>query len=231
MKKTVDIQKISYTWPGENKAILTIDSLEIKQGETVLLRGKSGSGKTTLLSLIAGINTVDTGHLSILGKELKNSTPQERDRFRGDRIGFIFQQFNLLPYLTVQENILAPLLFSPVKREKESRNTEERVLSLLENLDLQVDPGKSVMELSIGQQQRVAAARAFMGEPELIIADEPTSALDTESGKVFLNLLFHEARRLGSTLIVVSHDSSLKGFFDREESLSRLNRTQGRGDV
>ena len=174
---------------------------------------------------------VDRGKLRVRGEELRTLTAERRDVFRGDHIGYIFQQFNLLPYLSVKDNILAPLLFSKTKRSKEREDHHRRVEELLDHLSLQVDPDKSVRQLSIGQQQRVAVARALIGEPQIIIADEPTSALDRRTKEDFIGHLFEEVRRLGSTLIFVSHEESLMSLFPRVENFEVLNRMEEAGDA
>ncbi len=227
MKPIVHMENIEFTWPGESRAVLDIPSLIVEEGESFLLRGRSGSGKTTLLNLLAGINVAEKGLVRVLDQDLSRLSMKERDRFRGDRIGFIFQQFNLLPYLSVEDNVLAPLLFSPRKAEKEGDDPSIRAGELLTHMELSEYRHKQVTSLSIGQQQRAAAARALIGAPDLIIADEPTSALDGESGKAFMDLLFFEAKRIGSTLVVVSHDPSLEPYFDRCVHLESINRAGG----
>lgn len=219
----VSISDMEYRWSGEEKTTLKIKSLEINRGEKVLFKGRSGSGKSTLLSLLSGIQVIDSGKLEIKGANLKGMKSNERDLFRGDHIGYIFQQFNLLPYLSVSENILSPLTFSDLKKSKEVGDLTKRVKTLLNHLALDIDPEKSVQSLSIGQQQRVAVARALIGEPELIIADEPTSALDRETAEDLINHLFKECERLGTTLIFVSHDDTLDSLFPRIEQLERIN--------
>lgn len=219
----ISLNNITYTWPGEAKPTLKIDSLLINKGEKVLIKGRSGSGKSTLLSLLSGVQVVDTGELIIKGENLKHMKPEERDNFRGNHIGYIFQQFNLLPYLTVSENILSPLIFSELKKNREKEDHHSRVKLLLDHLSLDVDPNKSVQSLSIGQQQRVAAARALIGEPEIIIADEPTSALDRITSEDLIQHLFKECERLDTTLIFVSHNDSLDSLFPRIIKIEELN--------
>lgn len=222
-KPIISLNNISFTWTGDKRETLKLESLQIRKGERVLIKGRSGSGKSTLLSLLSGIQVVDSGELLIKGNDLKVMKPEERDLFRGDHIGYIFQQFNLLPYLTVRENILAPLLFSQLKNEKETEDEETRILTLLKHLSLDINPDKSVQSLSIGQQQRVAAARALIGEPEIIIADEPTSALDKISTEDLITHLFKECERLNTTLVFVSHDDSLDSLFPRVIQLEEIN--------
>lgn len=218
----IHLENALFAWPNE-QAVIKMNYFSIKREEKVFLKGRSGSGKTTLLSLITGIQTVQSGLLTVRGEELKAMKPHKRDLFRGDHMGYIFQQFNLLPWLSVEDNILAPILFSKIKREKEGGLHREKVIELLNELSLDIDIKKTARNLSIGQQQRVAVARALIGNPEIIIADEPTSALDGDRKKDFMNLLFSECEKRGSTLLVVSHDSSLASRFTRIEELEKIN--------
>jgi putative ABC transport system ATP-binding protein len=218
----IHLENAQFAWPNEH-AVIEIKNFSINKGEKVFLKGSSGSGKTTLLSLITGIQTVQSGLLVVRGLELKKLKPHKRDLFRGDHIGYIFQQFNLLPWLSVEDNILAPILFSKVKRQKENGHHHEKVAELLNELSLDVDIKKQARNLSIGQQQRVAVARALIGNPEIIIADEPTSALDGDSRNDFMNLLFSECEKRDSTLLVVSHDSTIASRFNRVEELENIN--------
>ncbi len=218
----IHLENAVFAWPNDD-AVIRMNDFSVGRGEKVFLKGRSGSGKTTLLSLISGIQTLQSGFLEVRGEELKKMPPHKRDVFRGDHVGYIFQQFNLIPWLSIEDNILSPLLFSKIKRKREKGNHRERVIELLEDLSLQIDIRKPARNLSIGQQQRVAVARALMGNPELIIADEPTSALDEDRRKDFMDLLFGECEKRSSTLLVVSHDSLLASQFERIEDLNDLN--------
>jgi putative ABC transport system ATP-binding protein len=193
-----------------------VDSLEIGHGESVFIQGESGSGKTTLLSIIAGILSPSSGSVRVLGRELGGMPPAMRDQFRADHIGFIFQQFNLLPYLGMKDNVALVTRFSRRRRANSRKESEQEIRRCLAALGLDDhDIGtRSVRDLSVGQQQRVAIARALLGSPELVIADEPTSALDAKSRDTFLSVLFRECERSGATLLFVSHDPSLSGRFD-----------------
>jgi len=198
--------------------LLDIPSLAIAAGEKVLIRGASGSGKSTLLNLFAGILTPGGGTVSLLGTDLSALPAAARDRFRGEHLGIIFQLFNLLPYLSVLDNVLLPCRFSARRllRARESDGSEEAAAHrLLAELGLPDTARASAARLSIGQQQRVAAARALIGNPEIVIADEPTSALDEDSRAAFLALLQAECERVDATLIMVSHERSLEPLFDR----------------
>jgi len=224
----VELSNIRFGWPHAPAPIIDIEALCIARGERVFLRGPSGSGKSTLLSLIAGVITPDEGALSVLGQDLTTLSGVQRDRFRADHIGFIFQMFNLLPYLSVVENVTLPCGFSERRRARIGRAAEAEAVRLLEHLDM-ASAGmlrRPVTELSVGQQQRVAAARALIGAPELIIADEPTSSLDADRRTAFIELLFRECERARSVLIFVSHDAALAPLFDRTLELTDINRVR-----
>lgn len=222
----IEVQDLEFGWPGK-PAILDIPSLRIAQGERVFLRGPSGSGKSTLLGLVGGVLVPRRGVVRVLGTDLATLGAGERDRLRGERLGFVFQMFNLIPYLGVLENVLLPAQFSPARAARvpggDLAAEGRRLLTALGlgSPDLLARP---VTELSIGQQQRVAAARALFGRPPVLVADEPTSALDHDTREGFLRLLMDECRAQGSTLLFVSHDTSLGGLFDRVLSLAEVNR-------
>ena len=225
----LELKDVCFRWPNQDRATIDLPELKIDQGERIFLQGPSGSGKSTLLSLVGGILVAESGSLRVLGEELKSLSRARRDAFRVTHLGFIFQLFNLLPYLSLEENVLLPLRFSKKRAQRAGRNQAERLEEaqrLLTALGLSepLMEGRPVVELSVGQQQRVAAARALIGRPELVIADEPTSALDVDLREVFLNLLFAECDKAGSALLFVSHDSELSRFFGRSLSLPQINR-------
>lgn len=214
----VELDQVRFRWPNQASDTVSIDDLTLLAGEHLFVRGASGSGKTTLLNLLAGIHVPTSGTLRILGEDIAALSPSRRDRFRADHIGVVFQQFNLLPYLSVLENVTLSCAFSPRKRSHASADgsIDDAARRLLESLNLSADYHDSpVAKLSVGQQQRVAVARALIGGPELLIADEPTSALDADNRDRFLELLFREAQALQCTLIFVSHDPQLAERFDR----------------
>lgn len=222
-KPLVEIEGLKFRWPKQPQETLAIQSLRIGQLEHTFLQGSSGSGKTTLLNLLCGINLCSAGHLKVLGEDLGALTSQRRDQFRGSHLGVIFQQFNLLPFLSVKENIELPCHFS-THRSAKVTNINVEVLRLLDALDLPESIlNQNVTELSAGQQQRVAACRAVIGSPELLIADEPTSALDVQNRDNFIKLLFQEAEQHGSTIIFVSHDPSLAKHFPKQVNLAEIN--------
>ncbi len=225
--KAVRLSNLEYSWPGE-APFLRIASFEINSGERVFLQGASGSGKSTLLSLIAGIATPSGGTVEVCGRYLDTATGASRDRFRADHLGVIFQMFNLIPYLSLVQNVILPCAFSERRRTAATQaagSPQQSAIELLSRLGL-AEPaqrGQSVGQLSIGQQQRVAAARALIGAPNVIIADEPTSALDAGSRDSFINSLTAACDRTGAALIFVSHDASLGAHFDRRVAMADIN--------
>lgn len=223
-KAVVEIRDLAFAWP-DHEPVLDLPALTIGEGERVFIKGPSGSGKSTLLGLLAGIQTANHGTLDVLGQPLAQLSGRARDHFRAANLGYIFQQFNLLPFLSVLDNVTAALTFSPEKRARLQGSPEQEARRLLAELQLPAEAlHRPVHALSIGQQQRVAAARALIGSPPLVIADEPTSALDTDNRAAFIKLLFEECDKQGLTLIFVSHDPYLEPLFPRVENLQLLNR-------
>lgn len=199
--------------------VIALSRFEVARGERVFVCGPSGSGKSTLLSLLTGIAVPREGHVRVEETVLSSLPVAARDQFRADHIGYIFQQFNLLPYLGVLDNVLLSCAFSPCREQRAGGRAAARLeaIRLLAALGLDETSlrKRRVTELSVGQQQRVAAARALIGSPELIIADEPTSALDADARDAFLLLLLAESERASSSLVFVSHDMTLARHFDR----------------
>jgi putative ABC transport system ATP-binding protein len=205
--------------------ILNIPSLVIGHKERVFLYGPSGSGKTTLLGLLAGVIPPTAGSVRVLGCELTTMSGSERDAFRGSHIGYIFQLFNLIPYLSVSENIILPCRLHGERRQRlGSQSLEAAARMAAERLGISQLLHQQVTRLSVGEQQRVAAARALIGAPGVILADEPTSSLDYDHRRRFLELLFECIDEASSTLIFVSHDRTLTRMFHRAVSLSDINR-------
>jgi putative ABC transport system ATP-binding protein len=221
----IDITGLEFAWAA-NPTLLQIAQLRIERGERVFLTGASGSGKSTLLGLIAGVLLPRKGTLRLMGSTMNALRASERDRFRGEHLGFIFQMFNLIPYLTILENVILPLQFSPARAGRlgttSAKDEAVRLLMVL-GLGAREFLNRSVIELSMGQQQRVAAARALIGRPQVLIADEPTSSLDVDARQDFLRLLMNECRESGTTVLFVSHDRSLSSLFDRSLALADLN--------
>ena len=224
----VRLDGLSFRWGQSLPPVLALESLVIARGERVFVEGPSGSGKSTLLALLAGVAVPQSGVLEVLGERLDRMSGVQRDHFRAHHIGYVFQMFNLIPYLSMVENVVLPCRFSQRRRAaalRRSPTLEGEALRLLAHLDMG-DPAlrsRSVTALSVGQQQRVAVARALMGSPGLVIADEPTSALDSDRRESFLRLLFDECRDSGATLVFVSHDAALEGLFDRTIRLGEVN--------
>lgn len=204
--------------------VLDIPRLWIEQGSSVLLRGISGGGKSTLLGLLAGVLLPGKGRVEVAGQALQDMGGAARDRFRADQLGVIFQQFNLLPFLSVRDNIALGLRFSRLRSARISGPLDAEIARLLQALQLNPElMQRPAGTLSVGQQQRVAAARALIGRPALLLADEPTSALDREAATAFLKLMSAQCQAAGTTVLVVSHDDSLQPLFDRTISLSEIN--------
>ncbi len=225
----VQLRDIQFAWHRNLNPVLSIEQFELSRGEHVFLQGSSGSGKTTLLNLIAAVLLPQKGSVAIDGQPLAELRRSKRDQFRVDHMGLVFQQFNLLPFLSVVENVQLSCRFSPSRKRRVTQEgltldqETDRLLSAMK-LDPKEIKHKPTSELSVGQQQRVAVARALIGRPPLIIADEPTSSLDSDSRQAFLDLLFSEIESAGSTLLFVSHDAALASSFDRRIDLKDINR-------
>ncbi len=216
--------------------VLDISDFTVDMGERVFLYGPSGSGKSTLLGVISGVLKPTRGQVTVLGCDLTKMTASQRDAFRSDQLGIIFQMFNLLPYLSVVENVALPCRFSANRRRRLLENAgsiDDEARRLLTRLGLPdtVFDRRNVTELSVGQQQRVAAARALIGAPQLIIADEPTSSLDADARGSFIDLLSEECAKSNTSLLFVSHDLSLAERFDRSIDLSAINAVPVAGEV
>lgn len=226
----LDLRGLVFTWPGSRQPTLRVPAFRVSAGDTVFLHGPSGSGKSTLLSLMAGVMLPAEGRVSLCGQAWADLGLAARDRHRVDHVGYIFQQFNLLPYLTVIDNVLLPCQFSRLRRERAvARDGTPRAQAQRWLQAMGLEPelwGRSAVQLSVGQQQRVAAARALMGEPELIVADEPTSALDEDRRDAFMDLLLGASASTGSAVVFVSHDQRLAPRFARQVSVASLCEAQ-----
>ncbi len=221
----LQIRDLRYAWPGGGGDVLAIDALHVAAGRKVFLHGPSGCGKSTLLGLMAGVLVARQGSTALLGQDWAALRGGARDARRADHVGVIFQQFNLLPYLTVLDNVLLPCRFSRSRAARCAGGPVVAARSLLQRVALpEMLWTRRADALSVGQQQRVAAARALIGAPELVIADEPTSALDAALRDDFMTLLIGECSASGSTLVFVSHDDRLAARFDERLSLPELNR-------
>lgn len=223
----LSIRELPFAWSAGGQPVLDIPSLSIGRGGSVFLRGPSGSGKSTLLSAIAGVIETKPGTVSLAGQDMGALSGSARDRLRADHLGIVFQVFNLVPYLSVLDNVLLPCRFSARRRERAGgSNAEATARDLLAgfgltNTDmLRRQPG----DLSVGQQQRVAAARALIGAPDLVLADEPTSALDSDLKSEFVELFLAECARREAALLFVSHDRALEPLFQQSLDFATLNR-------
>ena len=224
----IEASALRFRWPGSREDCLAIDRLHIDAGCSVFLHGPSGSGKSTLLGLLAGVLLPREGRIGLLGRDWALLSGARRDAFRADHVGYIFQQFNLLPYLSVLDHVLLPCRLSALRRQRADAaagTARASAAALLERVGLGAPLWtRPAAQLSVGQQQRVAAARALIGQPELVIADEPTSALDAALRDSFMALLLQQCRDAGSTLVFVSHDERLAAAFDQRLALAQINR-------
>jgi putative ABC transport system ATP-binding protein len=217
----LDVRGLRFRWPGAPADTLQIDALQLGAGEQVFLRGPSGCGKSTLLGLCAGVLLPGAGQVALLGRDWQTLGAAARDRHRADHLGYIFQQFNLLPYLSVLDNVRLPLRFSAVRARRAGAADAE---ALLDRTGLPRALWTARADrLSVGQQQRVAAARALIGAPGVVIADEPTSALDEDLREAFMALLLDSCSAAGSALLFVSHDARLAERFHRVVDLPAIN--------
>lgn len=227
---SVTIKSLRYSWPGASDPVLDIGMFNLERGESLFLSGPSGSGKSTLLAAIAGVVDIPHDTIRVAGMDVGALSGSQRDRFRADHLGIIFQVFNLLPWLSPSENVLLPCRFSDVRRKKAGDDSAATAEALLAELGLNTAAllhGPS-SALSVGQQQRVAAARALIGSPDVVLADEPTSALDEDAKDGFIRLLLRECANAGASLLFVSHDRTLARHFDRAADLSELNGVDAR---
>jgi len=232
----LDVRRLVFRWGPALAPCLDIEAMRVEAGEQVFLHGPSGSGKSTLLGLLGGVLRPSGGEVLALGQALSALSGAQRDRFRVDHVGFVFQQFNLVPYLDVLDNVLLPCRFSAQRTARALASSDgdlhDEARRLLEALDLpRALLHRPATQLSVGQQQRVAAARALIGRPPLVIADEPTSALDAPTQARFLELLQRECAAVQATLVFVSHDRRLAGRFTREIALASLNRAAALAEV
>ncbi len=219
---TIQLKDVLYTYPDTpGKLVLNINSWAVAAGEQVFVHGPSGGGKSTLLNLLSGMLQADTGEVSVMGQRLDKISSRQRDRFRADHIGYIFQQFNLIPYLDAMDNIELAHQFA---KDNRASSLKDDIKSLLSSF--YIDPAdwhKPVAKLSIGQQQRIAIARAMINKPELLIADEPTSSLDQDNRDNFMTELMAMVSEYNTTLLFVSHDMSLAKYFNRIDALADIN--------
>jgi putative ABC transport system ATP-binding protein len=219
---TIQLTDVLYAYPETpQEIVLDIKSMSVSTGEQVFIHGPSGGGKSTLLNVLSGMLLANSGEVSVLEKRLDLLSSRQRDRFRADHIGYIFQQFNLIPYLDAIDNIQLAHRFC---NRKSATSLNDEIAALLSSFGIhQTDWHKPVAKLSIGQQQRIAIVRAMINKPELLIADEPTSSLDQNNRDIFMSELMKIVSEQKTTLLFVSHDMSLASYFDRRDSLSDIN--------
>lgn len=216
---TITIKDLCFAYPNR-RPILEIDEWHVNQAEQLFLHGPSGCGKSTLLNILAGMLPIHHGHIQILGTSIGNLKRHQRDQFRAKNIGYVFQQFNLIPYLNAIDNIQLASYFS-----KRSDSVDQNIRKLLDQLHIKQDDWrKPVANLSIGQQQRIAIARALVNQPAVLIADEPTSSLDRKNRDNFMNILMQATKQEKTTLIFVSHDPDLEKYFNQSVDLTQLNK-------
>ncbi len=226
MNPALAVENLRFAWPGTEWA-LHLPALELAAGERLFLHGPSGTGKSTLLNLIAGTLVPQAGTVRVAGEDMGGRSGAARDRLRADHLGIVFQQFNLLPFLGLVDNVTLPCRFSARRRQRALARFGSLAAAAghyLRALGLDTDAlaKRRVVELSVGQQQRVAAARALIGGPSLVLCDEPTSALDARNRDQFVALLFAECAAEGAALLFVSHDLALADRFPRQQALSEL---------
>jgi putative ABC transport system ATP-binding protein len=216
----ISLSHLGYSYPGDQSPVLNIPAWRVERNEYVFLQGESGSGKSTLLSLLAGLSVPTQGSLQILGDDIAKLSTRQRDRFRAANLGVVFQQFNLIPYLSALDNILLAARFGSAT----TAGARQRATTLLERMNLQSAlHHRPASQMSIGQQQRVAIVRALINTPSLLLVDEPTSALDHANRDAFLALLFDVLSDQECAMVFVSHDPALGASFDTQVKISELN--------
>ena len=222
---TIELKNVQFAYPDTpEKPVLNIPGWTVESREQIFVHGPSGCGKSTLLNLLSGMLVPSAGEVNILDNRLDKMGQRQRDRFRADHIGYVFQQFNLIPYLNAVETVQLASHFGSGRTGVDAGEVEE----LLERLNISPDDWyKPANRLSIGQQQRVAIARAMINKPQLLIADEPTSSLDKENRDNFMSELMSLVKVHNITLVFVSHDLSLSQYFNRIDALSEINSLSG----
>ena len=220
-KNLISVENLKYSLGDNIKFRLNIKKFILDKSDSILIYGESGAGKSTFLNLLSGTLNPQEGSINILGTNIAETSSSIKDKIRGDHFGIVFQTFNLLPYITVKNNILLGKAYS---NRKQSISNNDEVKTLMDNLSLNYKEliDRKAYELSIGQQQRVAVARALIGKPEIIIADEPTSALDKDNQNEFINLLFKSLDENEQGLIMVSHDQKVSNKFKTVKNITEI---------
>lgn len=219
MQPAIELHNVEHRYEKSHRA-MGISHWQVNSGERIFLHGPSGSGKTTLLNLLAGILEPNSGEIKLLGQAFSSLSSKKRDKFRARHIGVVFQQFNLVPHLSVEKNVSLAAYFAGKKTQ-----INERLDHYLTQLQLPSDVAhQQAGHLSVGQQQRVAIARALINKPEILLVDEPTSALDNDARDAFMTMLISLCKEDNTTLLFVSHDQSLAQYLDSAVSLSSLGK-------
>ncbi|GGA83585.1 methionine ABC transporter ATP-binding protein [Neiella marina] len=219
----ISLTQLRFSYDGSND-VIHIPKWALESGQKCFVFGASGAGKSTLMNLMCGVLKPTTGDIEVFGQSLTSMSARQRDRFRAKHIGVVFQQFNLIPYLTVADNIRLAAWFAGKAERAEQDAFQQRMLELVAALQLKPEVlDRPSRELSVGQQQRVAIVRALINQPDLLIVDEPTSALDSYARDNFMKLLMAVCDEQNSTLLFVSHDLSLQSYFDVGVNLADIN--------
>ena len=218
MLKLENVEKSYIEANGHKLTILDIEHFALDAGEQMVLVGRSGCGKTTLLHVIAGISRADRGRIAIDGLEISRLSEAGRDKFRADKLGYVFQTFNLLPGFTALENVVLGMTFASGKHER------HRAAELLERVGLKDRSHHRPSELSVGEQQRVAVARALVNKPKLLLADEPTANIDPANQQAVVDLIRGTCNDEGVSLLLVTHSMEVAEQFDRIDRLEEINR-------
>lgn len=217
----IEVSHLKFAYSNQ-KMVLDIQEFQLQKAQRIFIYGPSGCGKSTFLNLMAGVLSPSAGQIQLFGSEIGTLSSRQRDKLRAQKMGYIFQSFNLIPYLSVLDNILLPSMLEThgISKTDHHRFATEAIL----RLGLVEQTHQKASTLSIGQQQRVAQARALMGKPELIIADEPTSSLDQNNTEEFMKFLVEQSVQRKIALLFVSHDRRLESYFDRSVDLTACNR-------
>ena len=223
---SIELKQLQFFYPTiPEKLVLNIDNWQLNLSQSCFLHADSGSGKSTLLNIISGLYLPSSGSVQVLGEALEKMSQRQRDQFRANNIGYVFQQFNLINYLDAVDNIQLANHFS---NSVILKNARLRASELLEQLGIpSKDWVRPVHQLSVGQQQRIGIARALINKPKLLLADEPTSSLDENAKNNFMTLLHSICKQSETSLLFVSHDSSLKKHFNNIQPLNEINQSTG----